>query len=186
MPVTTESSRNESSEVAHLEDQMGFEEERIIQVIYDAFRDVQRPPHSEILHFPNTGDEMWIESFLETTETHWWDIPAESMEQESSALTVFSPAAFRYYLPAYMTWELRHYTSSHSNTVDHIMYDLNLSHRSSDTYGFWKQRFRVLSREQGKAVLAFLEFMSQVPGDIVDSQAATRAIESYWGRYRDP
>jgi hypothetical protein len=129
---------------------------------------------------------MWIESFLDDTETDWSKISPEKIEMESSALTVFSPVAFRYYLPAYMTWVLRHYSLSHSNTVDHVLYDLDMTEKSKDSrrMQIWEERFATLSNAQRKAVLAFLEFMSTIPDNRVDSKAARRAIDSYWVRFQ--
>jgi hypothetical protein len=45
------------------------------------------------------------------------------------------------------------------------------------------ERFSALSREQGKAVLGFLKYMSGVSEGIVDSRVARQAIEAYWKRF---
>jgi hypothetical protein len=47
-----------------------------------------------------------------------------------------------------------------------------------------EERFSALSQEQGQAVLAFLEYMSEMPR--VDRKAATNVIQSYWIRFDDP
>jgi len=100
---------------------MALSKENIIKQIREAFSGVKRPPDEKLLHFPNTGGELWIESFLGDAETDWLDVSPDKIEKEYAALTVFSPSAFVYYLPAYMTWVLNNCTTSASNTVDHTL-----------------------------------------------------------------
>jgi len=167
-----------------LETSMKSNIETIIEAVCEAFRYVKRPSTSDLVHFPNTGDEIWIESFLGNEETSWCEVAADQIEKESSALTVFSPAAFQYYLPAYMTWVLRNYEISRSNTVNHVLYDLDVTDTSADSHQIWMQRFSRLSKAQGNAVLQFLTFMSQLPDERVNTKAAKRAVDAYWSRYQ--
>jgi len=159
---------------------MALLKEDVVKQIRDAFADVKRPPDDKILHFPGTGGELWIESFLGSTEKDWNDINPENIGYECSALAVVSPAAFFYYLPAYMTWELRNPSSS-SNTVDYTLYDLDLTDRDANTRKIMEDRFSALSETQGEAVLAFLKFMGGLYG--VDNEAANSAIASYWKKF---
>ncbi len=159
--------------------------EEIVALIREAFAGVERPKKKDLLHFPDVGDDLWIESFLDDTETDWADIDPKKIEYECNALTAFSPAAWRYYLPAYMTWDLRNYwTTSGSNTVDHVIYALELT-RDPRIRKVTMPCFEALSKEQSKAVLAFLEFMSEVPDNQVDSKVARRAIEDYWYKFKE-
>jgi hypothetical protein len=153
--------------------------EEVVAIIREAFSGVERPKKEDLLHFPDKSDDMWIESFLDDTETDWVDIDPKKIEYECEALTAFSPAAWRYYLPAYMTWHLRNYATSGSLTVDNVIYALDFV-RHPNTI-----RFVALSKEQGKAVLAFLEFMSEVSDEQVDSKVARHAIDAYWNKFEE-
>lgn len=73
---------------------MALSKEDIVNQIRAAFLGVQRPPDEKLLHFPNTGDNLWVDSFLGNTETDWIDINPQKIEYECSALTAFSPSAF--------------------------------------------------------------------------------------------
>lgn len=157
--------------------------EDLVTQIRHAFLQVKRPPDEKLLHFPDVGDELWVESFLGDTDTDWIAVSPDKIEKEYAALTAFSPSAFVYYLPAYMTWVLNNYTTSSSNTVDHTLYGLDLTDREEDVRRIMEDRFSVLSKEQGKAVLAFLKYMSGIRK--ADSEAALRAIASYWDRFDD-
>ena len=155
--------------------------EDIISQIRRAFLGVERPQDERLLQFPNTGGELWVDRFLGSTETDWIDISPEKIEHECWALSVLSPAAFAYYLPAYMTWVLKNYDACSSDTLDHTLYDLDLTDRDDSTRSTMEQRFAHFSKEQGQSVLAFLSFMAQVKE--VDSKAAIGAIKSYWRRF---
>jgi hypothetical protein len=155
--------------------------EDIIRQIREAFLGIKRPPDEKLLHFPNTGGELWVDSFLGSTETDWVDISPEKIEHGCWVLTVVSPSAFVYYLPAYMTWVLNKYESCSSNTLDHTLYDLDLTDRDENSGKIMEERFSALSHEQGQAVLAFLKYMTGIKD--IDSKAASGAISSYWKRF---
>ena len=157
--------------------------EDIIKRIRKAFLGVERPPDEKLLHFPNTGGELWVDRFLGTTETDWIDISPENVAHECWALTVLSPPAFAYYLPAYVTWVLKNYDVCSSSTLDHTLYDLDLTGRDENTRSMMEQRFSVLTEEQGQAVLEFLKYMIGIKG--IDSKAARDAIASYWDKFEE-
>jgi len=83
-----------------------------------------------------------------------------------------------------MTWILNQYERSSSNTVDHTLYDLDLTNREDTSRRIMEERFSALSQKQGQAVLAFLKYMSEIPR--VDSKAASSAIDSYWAKFEQP
>jgi Family of unknown function (DUF6714) len=158
--------------------------QRVIGLIREAFSGVHCPKVQDLLRDSNV-DPLWAEAFLNETETDWLQIDPTKIEKECSALTVLSPSAFRFYLPAYMLWDLNNFQTSKSNTVDHVIYDLDLTGRKPKSRQLMENQFRVLSKHQSKAVLAFLEFMSQKSLDeFVDTSVARRAIDSYWHRFQ--
>lgn len=161
---------------------MRLMKDEILARIHSAFCDVARPKLDELQWHPNSIDEVFIESFVFDTATNWWEVSAKVIEYECDALTGFSFKAYAFYLPAYMTWVLKNYETSESNTVDYTLYNLNLHDCSEE----WRRRAQSLSVNQSKAVLDFLKFMSLRPNGVVDTDAAKRAIESYWGRFEDP
>ena len=160
---------------------MALSKDALVKQIRQAFLGVNRPPDEKLLHFPNMGDELWVESYLGNTETDWKNIKPDKIEHEYAALTAFSPAAFVYYLPAYMTWVLKNCATSSSNTVDHTLYALDLTDREEAVRGIMEDRFSALSQEQAHVVLEFLKYMSELRE--VDNKAAHRAIASFWNKF---
>jgi hypothetical protein len=156
--------------------------DEVLGRIHSAFCNVPRPKDDELQWHPDSMDEIWIDSFIGDSDMNWWQISGEKIDYECNALGAFSPRAYAYYLPAYMTWVLMHYETSDSNTVDHTLYDLDLLGASEER----DHRARSLTVEQSKAVLEFLKFMNEIGAGRVDSAAAKRAIESYWGKFEEP
>ena len=154
--------------------------DEILGRIQAAFYNVPRPNDNELQWYPDSSDELWIESFVGDSDSKWWEVSDEKIAYECSALTAFSPKAYVYYLPAYMSWVLTHYETSDSNTVDYTVYDLDLLGATEER----TRRARSLTVDQSKAVLEFLKFMAERP-DRVDASAAKRAIDSYWGQFDD-
>ena len=58
--------------------------EDVIRQIRKAFLGIERQPDEKILHFPNTGGELWVDCFLGSTETDWIDISPEKIEHGCS------------------------------------------------------------------------------------------------------
>ena len=54
------------------------------------------------------------------TEKHWTDVPEKDIEDHYSVLSFLDPIGYRYYLPAYIVWDLRHHEHSQSLSVDQV------------------------------------------------------------------
>ena len=161
---------------------MALLKDEVLGRIHSAFLDVKRPKDEELQWHADSPDEIWIESFVGDNEMNWWDVSPEKIEYECQALTALSFKAYAYYLPAYMTWVLNNYETSDSNTVDCVLYDLNLLGATEER----DRRAQSLSVDQSKAVLEFLKFMSELRSGVVDSKAAKLAIQSYWEKFDEP
>jgi len=160
--------------------------EKVIDQITEAFNGVHFPGSQKLLHFPDTGDDLWVESFLGCKFNYWEEVPAELIEYECSALTVFSPEAFIFFIPAYMTWVLKNYEKSDSSTVDHTLYGLDLTTRDKNSKRIMLERFEPLSLMQKKSVFSFLDLLKDEKFDnFVDIEAAKKALDSYWGKFEN-
>ena len=113
-------------------------------------------------------------------ESRWQDIPDEWIAKFDSILCFLDPKGWRYYIPAYMIWSLKHYTNSHSNTLNSTIYTFIWSGFLDDYY---LPRFAILNLEQSKAVHQFLQFMATHAEDYADTDSAKEAIEKYWRKF---
>ena len=111
----------------------------------------------------------------------WQDVPDQLIEDHEDTLCFVDPKGFRYYLPAYMVWALRHLETSDSWSVSHPIYSLTFSGYE----GFREcefERFRVFDDKQSNAICRFLRFMADQE-EFVDAGQARKALGGYWGKF---
>ena len=98
----------------------------------------------------------------------WQDVPSEELCLNYDAMSFFSPAAFRFFLPAFMCVALDVYRESDAFVSDATVYELV---PDSD---FARSRFVGFSTPECRAVAHFLEVMQNDPNhaDSVEAEAA--------------
>lgn len=124
----------------------------IIAQIASAFADVPRPTNDELLH-PNCFDDNDIAALYEIED--WRDLSDSMVENEYGALAFLSPEGFRFFIPAYMSFTLRHPESGAAAVQSTLM---SLSPEYDQM--FTPSKFAMLDAAQSAAVIAFLEAMS--------------------------
>jgi hypothetical protein len=113
----------------------------------------------------------------------WDQIPDEDIERYSNVLCFLDPEGWRYHIPAYMTWTLRHFRASQSFTVDATIYTFDPHVGDRHLRRHSGARFRLLDEAQSRAVCRFLRYMAD-QDDYADAGAARHALDAYWGRFR--
>lgn len=157
--------------------------EDIIVAIEEAFAGV---PRGEItIHEAEVIDAYGTEAQrrkarARDTEVDWRDVPDSSVEACSDALTFLDPVGWRFYLPVYMRFGLRHLRSGRNNAMDHAIYSLNKGEDAAIA-NHKLQRFRMLNRSQTHAVVRFLSFAADNDA-FCDSVVAKSALASHWSR----
>jgi len=111
------------------------------------------------------------------TDTKWQEVPESDIEENYSILSFLDPIGFRYYIPAYMVWSLRHWERADSNSVFSTVDHLTLVDRL-DLREYHLARFRVFSPDQRSAVQSFLRHMATYSEEY--SEDASKALASYW------
>ena len=127
--------------------------------IEEAFAGVPRPSDEELLHedcrHGSCCDDMDIQSLYGIS--HWRDVPEVVVEGEWAALFFLCPAGFRHFLPAYMSWVLRH-PDGGAAVVSSTL--IALTPATDDLRTFSLSKFTLLNEDQRSAVLSFLEAMA--------------------------
>lgn len=118
-------------------------------------------------------------------EKRWQDVPSDDIEGHQSALCFLDPDGFRYYLPAYMRWSLRHFKSSDSLSSDSTIYALGPSGNKGVT-DWNRARWEVFTQKQSQVILAYLRFMAEQGEGYADSFMAELAINVYWKQFSQP
>jgi hypothetical protein len=157
----------------------------IIEAIEVAFRDT---PLGEIGPFEAeaiddyAGDE-WRAKEREIDESRrWFEYSDFEIEKCVHALCHFDPAGWRHFIPAYMTWTLRHFSRTDLILVNYTIYSFDPCEHDPYLWPSKLQRFELLNQTQINAVCRFLRFMAAHP-TIVDGEMAKLALDRYWERF---
>ena len=126
----------------------------MLSQIQRAFAEAPRPSDDDLLH-PDCRDDDDIKSLYGVN--HWGDLSDEAVEYEYAALFFLGPAGFRHFLPAYMSFALRHRDGG-AAVVGSTVYALTPAR--GDLRDFSLSKFTLFDDAQRAAVLAFLEAMA--------------------------
>src|ERR687896_1194106 len=147
-------------------------------------------PYEEVGPFENVED--------------WRGIEAGFLDGHANALSFFSEAGFRFYLPAYLISDLRgqlqttdplfHLTHGFSDWTTEVPAGdrtLVIRHGRSavinprrygamTSYDYARWRLSVFTREEANAIVAYLEFKRDLDPDVIDKQSIDAALKSFW------
>lgn len=149
-----------------------MDEDDLLKLIHEAFGDVNHPG-DEFLPSAQTCDDNEIHAFYGLQ--HWLDACEMDLAYHNAALNFFSPAGFRFFLPAFLVWVIRNFRSGGGFTVDSTIYALDLGVLCDRGK---LSKLRALSPRQHHAVLAFLEHMAAAGDQWCDAEAAREAIDN--------
>jgi len=157
--------------------------ETVIAAIEAAFGSVARG--AVTLHEAEVMDDYGTDAELRAARTcdpevDWRDVPDSSIRECPAALSFLDPVSWRFYLPAYMRFGLRHLEDSRSSTIDDAIYSLDPG-GSPRLDEFKLERFRTLNVAQADAVRRFLVFAVENGGHC-DEVVARDALNAYWDR----
>jgi hypothetical protein len=134
----------------------------------------------------------------------WRSLEASFLDGHANALSFFSEAGFRYFLPAYLVADVRgqlqtadplfHLTHGFSDWTTEIPAGdrtLQMRHGRSafinprrygamTSYDYARCRLSVFTREEANAIVAYLEFERDLDPDVIDKTAIDAALTSFW------
>jgi len=177
--------------------------EAVIEKIRRAFAENEHPG-GRFLQGGFEGCEPYEEVGPFEKEEDWRGIEAAFLDGHATALSFFSEAGFRYFLPAYLICDLRgqlqtadplfHLTHGFSDwTTEVPAGDRTLAIRHGRTafinprrygamtsYDYARYRLSVFSREEADAIVAYLEFKRNLDPDAIDRTYIDAALRSFW------
>lgn len=114
----------------------------------------------------------------------WQKAGDELLEANYDKIPLFSPAAFHYFLPAYLLYTLRNFDDEFSEVCEFTLYALTPGKswrgESGEISSYWIEKFRPFTERQMNAVYSFLELARQNP--IYENQITS--IERSFDRLR--
>jgi len=177
--------------------------EPVIEEIQRVFADNEHPG-GRFLQGSFEGCEPYDEVGPFEHVEDWRSIDAGFLDGHANALSFFSEAGFRYFLPAYLVADLRgqlqtadplfHLTHGFSDWTTEVpagARTLQIRHGRSafinprrygamTSYDYARHRLAVFTREEANAIVAFLEFKRDSDPDVIDKTAIDAALKSFW------
>ncbi len=158
----------------------------LLQDIERVFRDVCREDgvtlHEAEVIDSCGSDKKRRQGRRKDTDARWQDVPDKMIENHYSILSFLDIKGFRYYLPAYMRWSLKHFQVSDSAASDFTIYALAPRGKGklSKTDG---ERFAAFTPEQCAVIYRFLRFMATRSDGRADEAAAQNALDAHWAQF---
>lgn len=179
------------------------EAESIIELIREAFRENEYPGDA-YLQGSHEGCEPFEEVGPFTDRKDWTAIGPDFLDSRSAALSFFSEAAFRYFIPAYLVADLH----GQLNSADPVFYltngfyELQVEVRKKDRlfvvksgksafinprrygamtfYDYARYRLSVFTREEASAIVAYLEYKRDTDESRVERDRIDAALNLFW------
>jgi hypothetical protein len=158
----------------------------VVNAITSAFNGVSREGgvslhETRVLDGLGSESEM-IEARAKDIDAKWQDVPDSAIEKPLLSLNFLDPIGFRYYIPAYMIWEIR--IISGEKWVDcntHGAAAFALTPRGREP-AIEAANFVALTKEQSHAIYLFLRFCADFDDEFARKRAQA-AIDKYWIRF---
>lgn len=129
--------------------------------ILDAFGATPYPGDEDLVADQSGYDPECTEIASAFKGKDWKDVSVEMLRKHKEALPLFTPAAFRYYLPAYMTGCADSYYDV-DVALDSVLFNLTPPKpRSGWEWDFFWARAQQFNERERDAIRSFLELMDQ-------------------------
>jgi len=129
--------------------------------ILEAFKTTLYPGDEDLVADQSDYDPECMEIMSAFKGKDWTDVSVEMLRKYKEALPLFTPAAFRYYLPAYMSGCVDAYYDV-DVALDSVLFNLTPpKSRSGWEWDFFWVRAQQFSEQERDAIRSFLELMAQ-------------------------
>lgn len=179
------------------------DKQAVIEKIRAAFQDLEFPGE-HFLQGSFEGEEPYDEVTPFRALKEWAAVGADFLDAHASALSFFSEAGFRFFLPAYLIADLNGLLST-SDPVFHLthgFFDFSVKltaagrtfvvksgkstlinprrYGAATTGDYARHKLAIFTREEAGAIVAYLEFKRDHDRDSPDKARVDAALESFW------
>ena len=110
----------------------------------------------------------------------WWSADPELIDAYFTSLSLFTPKAFHYYLPAYLVYSLNHF-EPFEGAVEFSIYALSLELDDPRRNKWLTERKNLFTEEQRQVIVKFLELVRDHPEMEIYQADVVSGIE-FWKR----
>lgn len=156
-------------------------QDQIARQIKDAFATVAYPGDDDIAYDQSGFHLECSQVARHFRGKHWRDLTTDFLRKHADAIFFFSPAAYAYFLPAFLRSSIEDFESADvvpSNVV--VSLSRSLSGWKPEQFA---QRIKNLTVPQRKAVAAFLRYLETERADYFVLGDPKTVLEEFWSRY---
>jgi hypothetical protein len=149
-----------------------------------AFAGVPRPAAGEVVLCDCWECTALAKSFA---GLGWREVGAELLEKNHDQLPLFSPAAFRHFLPAYLLYSLAHFELA--GVCEYTLYRFTPGKETEESASHYREKFAAFTPEQMDAVYDFLELARRDEGFAhhhTSIERGVKRLEKYTGHAARP
>jgi hypothetical protein len=154
--------------------------DRVVAQIERAFADVVYPGDDHLVYDASGYHLEAAEIATAFRGRHWRDVPLATLKRESSGLFFMTPAAYRFYLPAYLIAAIRAYDET-DTLPGSVVFSLTAAPAEDPGRAeSFRARVADLTPSQRDAIRSFLEFLAAEHGRDFPLGDIERALDSSW------
>lgn len=128
--------------------------DQLRSLIVEAFLAIPHPGRDKITEHQCEECDQLRDTFA---PLRWESALPEIIDSNFGQLPLFTPEAYRYYLPAYLLRSLDNFDPL-DNVCEYVIYSLTPDCSEDFTFRWYSERVKLFSHSQKAAVAAFLEF----------------------------
>ena len=175
-------------------DDLRVRRDRLIDQIHTVFKDVKLGDgitlcEAGAIDDYGTDKERALAREMDQ-DIHWTQVDLEEADPGCSARYFVDAAGFRFYLPAYLVYTLKHgfadvFGGGSSDSLNHefTIYHLNASmYKSSEEYEDVKANYANFSRCERVCIARFLALYAELETNEIFDEAF-EALRNHWGQY---
>ena len=179
------------------------DKQTVIKKIQTAFQDLQFPGEN-FLQGSFEGEEPFEEVSLFQMHKNWTTVEPSLLDAHASALSFFSEAGFRFFLPAYLIADLNEelHTADPVFHLTHGFFDFTVQipvggrvfnvkngksslinprrYGAATTNDYARYRMSIFTREEADAIVAYLEYKRDSNPNGFDQLRIDAALEMFW------
>jgi len=147
----------------------------LVEMIKAAFEDTPVPKREEMCT-ERLGDEP-SEYAMEFFGLDWRRLHPEFLDRESASLSFLAAPAFRYFLPAYLIYDLTEPHSSQADPIFSLTWTL-VGEEKPELKAYMLKKLSLFNKQERRAIAAYLEYKAaREPSESAGIEAVLRL---YW------
>jgi hypothetical protein len=157
--------------------------EELAELIEESFRDIPYPGDSSLVVIRNEFDLERREILEAFAGKHWTTLRLGFLRYHHQSIFFFTPAAYRFYLPAYLLVSVLSYDKA-GNIPGSVVFSLTAPEEPGPDMDRFLSRMGGFTTTQKSTIAAFLEFLLAEHSGSFPGNELNLVISRYWVKFK--